>query len=91
MRPVLEFGLGGYGEAAAEAEGFGGDFDSGGGLLALVFAAFDHANDAADEIGIEIVDAGDLVDGRRFFDKVFENGVEDVVGRERIGIFLVGA
>ena len=45
----LEFDFDGDGETATVAEGFLGDFEDGGGLLALVFAALDEGEDAADE------------------------------------------
>ena len=48
-RARLEFDFDGDGKAAAVAEGFLGDFEDGRGLLALVFAAFDEGEDAADE------------------------------------------
>jgi hypothetical protein len=54
----LDLNFDGDGEAAAVAEGLAGDFKDGSGLLALVFAAFDEGEDAADE--------GE-VDGRRRF------------------------
>lgn len=81
----------GDGDAAARAEGDGGDLEACGGLLALVFGGVDEAEDAAD---------GGVVEARFFddgggvlvaLDVAFDDLVEDVVGREGVLVGLVGA
>lgn len=49
----LDLDFDGYGETAAVAEGFLRDFEDGGGLLTLVFAALDEGEDAANELEVD--------------------------------------
>ena len=76
---------------AAEAESAGGDFESRGSLLTLVLAAIDEQGDIADELRIVAVFTSNLVGGLDLFNVGFKDGVENFVGRKRIGVLLVGA
>jgi len=78
------------GHAAAEAEGAAGDFNAGGGLAALVFAAVDEANDAHDRRGVEafIDDLG----GAFFLLHISEEDrVEQFIRWKGVLVGLVGA
>lgn len=81
----------GEGEAAAYGEGFGGDLKARRGLLALVFAAVNHAGNFANHVERKVVVAGDFFRRAKIFDVGLENAIENVVRRERILISLIGA
>jgi hypothetical protein len=77
-------------DAAADAEGEGGDLQAGGGLLALVFVEVDLADDVVDHGLVEAL--GDEVGaGQAFLDVTLEDGVERLVGRQAVLVGLVGA
>src|SRR5215208_3796565 len=76
--------------SSSEAEGAAGDFQAGGGLAALVFAAIDELDDAGDSGPVETF-LDNLTGAFFFLDVAVEDRVEKVVGRERILIGLIGA
>ena len=84
-------------ETAAGTEGFARDLEDGRGLLALVFGTLDEREHAPDEIegdgfpsrGLEFGEY--LLCGAVALDIGFEDGIEEVVGRERVGIELAWA
>src|SRR5579872_6457913 len=88
---VLDIRLGCDRKAATVAERFRGNFYAWRGLLALVLAAFHHANYALHQTNIEAAVGGNLVGGMRVFDVIFEDGVEHVVGWKRVAVHLAGA
>src|SRR5260370_42655675 len=81
----------GDGERAAEAEGARSNLESGGGLLALVFAVIDFQRDVADKVQRKAEVRGDLFVGVHFLDVSFEDAVENVVGWQSVLIGLIGA
>ena len=82
--------FGGDRKTASVAESFGGNLQSRSSLLALVFAAIHHANHALHQPKIEATVGGNLLRGMRLFDVVFENGIENLIGRQRVAVFLIG-
>ena len=60
-------------------------------MLAFVFSAIDHTNDAAHELDVETAVGGNLLGGMQILDVILEHGIEYIVGRERIAILLVRA
>ena len=77
-------------EAAVAAEVAAGDFDARGRLAAFVFAAVDKGRREVNGAGGH--SAGDhFAAAAVVLDIGFEDGVENVVGREGILVFLVGA
>src|SRR5581483_2906078 len=87
----LEIRFGGDGETPADAESFFGNLQAGGGLLALVLAALNHADDVLYEFKVQPASSRDLLCGFALLDVVLKNGIEDFVRREHINIHLVGA
>src|SRR5205823_11911110 len=69
----------GDGKGAAEAEGARSDFDSGGGLLALVFAVIDLDRDVAYQVERKAEVRGDLLGRAHFLDVGFQDAVEEFV------------
>src|SRR6185312_1635385 len=82
---------GGDGKPATHAERLGSDFQDWRGLLTFVFRFFDQAHHLLDEIEGKSVRLGDLIDALVTLHVGFEDGVEHLVGRERIGVALAGA
>src|ERR1700730_10605732 len=68
----------GDGERAAEAESARSNFQSGGGLLALVLVAVDLKGNVADQVEREAEVRGDLFGRAHFLDVSFEDAVEHV-------------
>src|ERR1700739_1097771 len=60
---ISRFAAGGDRETASVAEGFGGNLQTGGGLLAFVLGAIDHANDAAHDSDVKTAVGGNLLRG----------------------------
>src|SRR5918994_2358721 len=77
-----------YRHATVAAEGAARYFYARGGLAALVFGAVYELDDAADVFFVE-ARGHDLGYPHVLFDVGLEDGVEDVVGRERVGVSLV--
>src|SRR5205809_76316 len=77
-------------QATIFAERFRRNLDAGWGLAALVLAAIDHQDDAADDVTI-VAEADDLFQAAVFFDVGVEDRVEHLVGRQAIDILLIGA
>ena len=59
------------GEAAADAEGFGGDFQAWRGLFAFVFVLVNAQGDGADQVEREIEVIGDFFGAAHVFDVGF--------------------
>src|SRR4028118_1997455 len=87
-RPATFMPAGGGGAAAVAAEGAARDLDAGWGLAALVLGPVHEADDAPDVV---LVEAGgqDLGDALVLLYVGLEDGVEDLVGREGVGVALV--
>ena len=81
----------GNGKSAAHAKGLCSHLQDRRGLLAFVLRALYQANHLLDEREGNTVLLRDVFRGLVALDVGFENGVEDIVGRQRVGIFLVGA
>ena len=78
----------GEGHAAAEAEGFAGYFEAGGGLLALPLVEVDTAGDPADDFFVEAV-GDDVAGGHGFLDVELQDLVEEVVWGEGVLVALI--
>src|ERR1700722_9237537 len=89
--PLLDLNFDRDGKPAPHPEGFAGDFENGSGLLPLVLTAFDELEDGTDEGDRNALVGGDLFGGAVALDVGLEDGIEDLVGRERVGVALVGA
>ena len=87
---LLDLNLDGNGKSAPGAERLFRDFEDRGGLLALVLALFDEFEDGTYEGGVDVLLLGDLLSREVAFDVRLEDGVEDIVGRERVGVLLPG-
>src|SRR5262252_6307908 len=59
----------------SHAEGLWGDFQSRGGLLALVLAALDHADHVPDQLEIETAVGRNLLRGMVVFNVIFQDAV----------------
>ena len=81
----------GDGKGAAEAKGARSDFDSGGGLLALVFAVIDLDGDVAHQVERKAEVRGDLLGRAHFLYVGFQDAVEEFVRRQGVLVGLVGA
>ena len=88
-RRALFYKFCGDGEASAGAEGFGSDFEAGGGLAAFVFVGLHGVDDPVDGGGIESF-GDDVVLGCVVVHVAFQDGVQDIVGREGILVGLAG-
>ena len=74
----------------ADAEGEGGYFEAGGGLLSFVFVEVHFADHVVDH-GLGKALGDQVATGEAFFHVAFEDRVEDVVGREAVLIHLARA
>ena len=81
--------LRGYGITAADPKGLGGDLDARSGLPTLVLVAGDQAHNLAYGVGIEAL-GDDLLHRVALLHPRFDDPVEDLIGRQRVLIFLVG-
>src|SRR5437870_10442795 len=82
--------LGRYGKSPAIPKCFGGNLYTRRGLLALVFAAFDHADDAPHQGDVEPSFLGDSLRRMGILNVVIQNYIQNFIGREEITIFLSG-
>ena len=80
----------GDGKAAAHAEGLGSHLQDRSGLVAFVFRPLHQANYLLDEFERKTILLRDACRGLIAFDICLEDGVEDIVGRQRIRILLIG-
>src|SRR5688500_18513180 len=76
-------------DPAADAEGERGDFQAGGGLLALVLVTVALADYVVDDGFVEVL-RDEVAPRHAFLDIAFEDGIENIVGRQRVLIALVG-
>src|SRR5947209_9821935 len=81
---ILNFRFLGDGETASQPEGFRCNFQSGCGLLALVFAALDHADDITHQLDIITTLGGNLLGAAIVFHIIFKDIIEHVIRGERI-------
>ena len=79
----------GDGKWAAKAEGARGDLEAGGGLFALVFVAIDEGDDVTNEFEVEAGLDGDLLRTFHFFNIGFQDAVQNLVRRQRVGVLLI--
>src|SRR3989442_6548531 len=77
-------------KAPAVPKCFGGNLYTRRGLLALVFAALDHADDAPHQGDVEPSFLGDSLRRMGILNVVIQNYIENFIGREEITIFLSG-
>src|SRR5437899_4878601 len=82
--------LGRYGKSPAIPRCLGRNLDDGCGLLALIFAALDHADDAPHQGDVEPSFLGDSLRRMGILNVVIQNYIENFIGREEITIFLSG-
>src|SRR5947208_17111300 len=82
--------LGRYGKSPAIPKCFGGNLYTRRGLLALVFAAFDHADDAPHQGDVEPSFLGDSLRRMGILNVVIQNDIQNFIGREEVTIFLSG-
>ena len=75
---------------SADAEGEGGDFQAGGGLLSFVFVEVHFPDHVVDD-GLGEALGDQVATGEAFFHVAFEDSVEDVIRREAVLIHLAGA
>src|ERR1700722_3902995 len=80
--------LDGGGKPAAGAERLRGDLQDGRGLLAFVLGALHQPDYLLDEAEVESVCGRNALRGFVALDVGFENGIENLVGRRRVGVFL---
>src|SRR5438552_287132 len=78
-------------KAPAVPKCFGGNLYTRRGLLALVFAAFDHADDAPHQGDVEPSFLGDSLRRMGILNVVIQNYIENFIGGQRITIFLSGS
>src|SRR5207302_10455214 len=80
----------GDGQGAVAAEVAGRGLDAGWGLAALVFVEVDHPHYTPDD-GLVEAHSDDLLEAAVVLDVGLEDGIEDLVGRQAVGIELTGA
>ncbi len=81
---------GGNWETTAHAKCFRRDLENRSGLLTLVLAAFHQFYNPADEFEIELKRCCNCLRCFVAFDVGLKNRIEDVIRRQRIGVFLIG-
>src|ERR1019366_2230195 len=90
-KPILHFSFGRDRKAAAIAKSLGGNLKPGSSLLALVLTSIDHLNDPLHQRQIETMIGGYLLCRMGILDVIFQNGIEDLIRRQRIAVLLIGA
>src|SRR4029077_4361873 len=78
------------GKTAAVAEGLGRNLNARSRLLALVLGAVHHSDHAPHHFDVETMIGGDPLGRVRILHVVFEDRVKNLVGRQRVTVFLIG-
>src|SRR5712691_4962515 len=77
-------------QTAVATEGAGGDFDAWRGLAAFVFAVINQAHDAFHRFAF-VAHGHYFVERAILFGIGAQDGIEYILGREAVGVLLVGA
>src|ERR1700677_3097531 len=87
----LDLTLRGDRKATSVAESLGGNLEPGSCLLTLVFGAIHQSNHASHYFNVDATVRGDALGRMRIFHIVLEYGIENVIRRQRVAVFLIGA
>ena len=77
-------------QTAIATEGASGDFDAGRGLAAFVFAVINQAYDAFHRFAL-VAHGHYFVERAILFGIGAQDGIEYIIGRQAVGVLLVGA
>ena len=79
------------GKWPAKTKCAGGQLESRGGLFPLVFVAVYEQSDVPHQLQVIPALAGNFFRRFHFLDVGLEDAIKNFVGRQRIGVFLIGA